>query len=342
MAALTWKPASDVDGFGGRAFRFRAARVAPDGIGAWAAAAFGPSVVRSRAVSARPDALACDIDGDSSWRFAYQLRGRRRRLGFLRPNDFGDLVPVWSPDRTKVAFTTDRDGDYEIYVMNPDGSGQTNVSNSPGSIDFASSWQPLPDVTAPVITITTPPEGAVYTLGQVLADYACEDEAGGSGLASCIGDVPDGTPLDTSSVGAKTFTVTAADNAGNQALQTHAYSVVYDFSGFFPPVDNTPVFNMVKAGSAIPVKFSLGGDQGLGIFATGYPKSQPIPCDASATYDGIEETVTAGSSSLSYDATTDRYHYVWKTDKAWANTCRQLVVKLIDGTIHQANFTFKK
>jgi hypothetical protein len=50
--------------------------------------------------------------------------------------------------------------------------------------------------------------------------------------------------------------------------------------------------------------------------------------------------VTAGSSSLSYDATTDQYVYVWKTDKAWANTCRQLMVTLDDGSVHTAEFKF--
>ena len=49
----------------------------------------------------------------------------------------------------------------------------------------------------------------------------------------------------------------------------------------------------------------------------------------------------AGSSSLSYDATTDTYIYVWKTDRAWRNTCRQLVVKLSDGTTRTANFRFR-
>ena len=56
----------------------------------------------------------------------------------------------------------------------------------------------------------------------------------------------------------------------------------------------------------------------------------------------IEETVTAGGSSLSYNATTNQYTYVWKTDKAWANTCRQLHVKLSDGTNHVADFKFTK
>jgi hypothetical protein len=54
----------------------------------------------------------------------------------------------------------------------------------------------------------------------------------------------------------------------------------------------------------------------------------------------IEETVTAGNSSLQYDPKTQTYTYVWKTDKAWAGTCRQLIVKLIDGTEHSALFQF--
>ncbi len=50
--------------------------------------------------------------------------------------------------------------------------------------------------------------------------------------------------------------------------------------------------------------------------------------------------MTAGSSSLSYDATTDQYTYVWKTNKAWARSCRQLILRLSDGTDHIASFSF--
>ena len=35
-----------------------------------------------------------------------------------------------------------------------------------------------------------------------------------------------------------------------------------------------------------------------------------------------------------------RYSYVWQTTAAWAGTCRQLIVKLVDGTYHRANFHF--
>jgi hypothetical protein len=83
------------------------------------------------------------------------------------------------------------------------------------------------DVTAPEITLATPSQGATYDLGQqVAASYSCADETGGSGLASCAGTVANGAAVDTSSVGAKSFTVNATDNAGNSASKTVTYTVV--------------------------------------------------------------------------------------------------------------------
>ena len=115
----------------------------------------------------------------------------------------------------------------------------------------------------------------------------------------------------------------------------------YHFGGFQQPVDARPTLNQMKAGGAVPVKFGLGGNQGLAIFAAGSPKSQVIACDATADVDGIEQTISAGGSSLTYDPSTDTYSYVWKTDKAWAGTCRQLVLAFADGSVGRANFKFK-
>ena len=115
----------------------------------------------------------------------------------------------------------------------------------------------------------------------------------------------------------------------------------YNFVGFFQPVDNLPTLNLASAGSAIPVKFSLSGDQGLAIFALGYPASSPITCDLNEPGSVIEETASAGGSSLSYDAATDQYKYVWKTNKAWKGTCRMLVVKFTDDSQHFAKFRFR-
>jgi hypothetical protein len=201
---------------------------------------------------------------------------------------------------------------------------------------------PTGDTTAPAVTISTPLDGATFVKGQtVAAAYSCQDEAGGSGLASCTGTVANGAPVDTSTVGSHTFTVTGADFAGNSATATSTYNVVYSFGGFLQPVDNLPALNIVNAGSAIPVKFSLGGNQGLAIFTAGYPASSPIPCDASGPGTVIEETVTANNSSLSYNATTGQYNYIWKTERSWRGTCRMLVVRFNDGAEHTAKFRFK-
>src|SRR6266542_1517326 len=142
-------------------------------------------------------------------------------------------------------------------------------------------------------------------------------------------------------VGLTTVNVTATDAANNQATCSFTVTVRYNFSGFFQPVDNSPTVNVVNAGRAIPVKFSLSGDKGLNIFAAGFPASQQIMCNDGAPASEIEQTVTAGGSSLSYDAESDTYTYVWKTEAPWAGTCRQLILRLNDGSERVALFKFK-
>jgi probable HAF family extracellular repeat protein len=115
--------------------------------------------------------------------------------------------------------------------------------------------------------------------------------------------------------------------------------VSYTFSGFFQPVDNLPTFNKTKPGKNIPVRFSLGGDKGLDIFESGYPKSEAIACDSNAVVDGIEQTTT-GKGGLSYDAVSDRYTYNWTTSTT-PSGCQQFVMKLKDGSVQRANFIFK-
>ncbi|HDR3891062.1 TPA: PD40 domain-containing protein, partial [Bacillus cereus] len=42
---------------------------------------------------------------------------------------------------SKIAFVSNRDANPEIYVMNPDGSNQTRLTNNPAG-DFEPSWSP--------------------------------------------------------------------------------------------------------------------------------------------------------------------------------------------------------
>lgn len=142
------------------------------------------------------------------------------------------------------------------------------------------------------------------------------------------------------SSGNYTVEICVVDIHGSVGCNTISVVVLHRFTGFFPPVDNQPILNVVKAGSAIPIKFSLDGYQGLNILSAEYPASAMVSCGSSVE-DAIEQTVTAGASSLSYDAATDQYTYVWKTDKFWANTCRTFVLKLNDGSYHRVDFKFK-
>jgi hypothetical protein len=124
-------------------------------------------------------------------------------------------------------------------------------------------------------------------------------------------------------------------------------NVLYNFGGFQAPLNALPTRNTVKAGRAVPVKFKLGGDYGTRIFANstevnaGTPTSATAACGTNAT-DVVEETSTAGSSSLSYDASTGEYNFVWKTDSAWAGKCRTFSLNLKDGSNHVVSFQFTK
>lgn len=106
------------------------------------------------------------------------------------------------------------------------------------------------------------------------------------------------------------------------------------------PVDNPPVLNELKAGQTVPLKFGLGGNHGLDVLAAGSPASVRIGCATGGIVDPLESTSTPGSSAFAYDPVTNLYHYNWKTDRSWVG-CRRLVLKLDDGTVHEADFRFK-
>lgn len=52
----------------------------------------------------------------------------------------GDYLPAWSPDGSRIAFTTNRDVNSEIYIMNADGTGLTNLTNTPRRHEQDPAW----------------------------------------------------------------------------------------------------------------------------------------------------------------------------------------------------------
>jgi hypothetical protein len=163
-----------------------------------------------------------------------------------------------------------------------------------------------------------------------------QDNCGNSVTTQTAG-LPSGSAFP---MGTTTNTFRVTDASGNYAECSFTVTVLYNFTGFFSPVNNPPVLNIVNAGRTVPVKFSLSGDKGLNIFAPNSPSSGPMPCDASMPASDLTDTNT-NNSSLSYSAGSDQYTYHWKTESSWVGTCRQLVVTLNDGSSHVANFKFR-
>ncbi len=162
-----------------------------------------------------------------------------------------DGAADWSVYSGPFQVTTD--GPHTLVFRSTDNAGNVEADKS---ISFTV------DATAPTVTVTTPPNGATYSLGQkVKASYLCSD--GQSGLLSCVGTVANGAYINTSTVGPKTFTVTGTDQAGNTTTVTRTYNVFWHFDGFEDPLDAKPgKYVEEKAGDDIDVIFSLGGDRG--------------------------------------------------------------------------------
>jgi hypothetical protein len=238
-----------------------------------------------------------------------------------------------SPATASGTVNVNTPGTYTITynATDPAGNAATPVTRTVNVVDTTP-----PTINCPAnIVVTLPPNSTAVSMPvnyTVTATDSCSSSVNVTSSPAAGSVFP---------VGTTTVNATATDAAGNTSSCSFTVTVLYNFTGFFSPVDNMPVLNTVNAGRAIPVKFNLSGNKGLNIFAPNHPVSGTIACNSTAPLNEVEETLTAGSSSLSYDASSGTYNYVWKTDAAWAGTCRQLVVKLNDGSFHRANFKFR-
>jgi len=123
----------------------------------------------------------------------------------------------------------------------------------------------------------------------------------------------------------------------------------YGFRGFDRVHTNVPTLNVDVAGRALPLRFDLPGvvrpRRPFGavpdVLAEGFPISRPITCgtgellgpDVAADYPGRRE--------LWRRLFGRGYLFLWKTERAWSGTCRQLVFTFNDGSVHYANFRFR-
>jgi len=206
------------------------------------------------------------------------------------------------------------------------------ISDVAGNTSSTGSFGPFKvDLNDPSVAIASPSDGATYILGSAVdASFSCSDTVDGSGIEACDGTVGNGSALDTSAVGQHQFSVTAKDHAGRMTTVTHSYAVVYAFSGLDAPAGKSSP----KAGSAIPVWFSLGG---VGDLSAVRDVTVSDSCGGAQT----NGAAISMNGRLRYEQDSDRFMFVWKTEKSWSGSCRLLQVTLNDGTTHTAAFTFR-
>lgn len=92
----------------------------------------------------------------------------------LTNNSVYDAAPNWSPAGDKIAFSSDRDGDPEIYTMDAaNGSNPTRLTDSP-TINADPDWQPLHDTAQPTVSNATPTGTAVKRNASLTATFSEE------------------------------------------------------------------------------------------------------------------------------------------------------------------------
>lgn len=112
------------------------------------------------------------------------------------------------------------------YSVSTTYSGDSGYSPATASTTFVV-------VGPPAAQITSPSDGVKLTRTQVMrAAYGCNDATSAPGLRSCSGTTDNGSPLDTSTLGWHSFTVTAISRDGQRATKTVRYLVSLPRSHF--------------------------------------------------------------------------------------------------------------
>ncbi len=233
-----------------------------------------------------------------------------------------------------------------VNVQVTDNGGLTAMASATVTVNNVA-----PTVNGPIVSPEPSTEGSGVIASATFTDPGVNDapftcivnygDGSGDLPGTVTGNTCTGPEIVYPTFGSYNVTISVTDKDNGTGSNSMVHTVIFNWTGFFDPVSNMPTLNLAKGGSAVPLKFSLGGNKGLGIFEIGYPMSAPINCTSGVVTGTLEPIVSPGGSGLMYDPLNDQYTIVWKTQKAWVGTCRQLIVKLIDGTSHYANFQFK-
>jgi hypothetical protein len=184
------------------------------------------------------------------------------------------------------------------------------------------------DKTPPTIAIFAP-SNTTYTLNAVVpASYACHDAP--SGVATCVGTLPNGANIDTSTLGTRTFTVNASDVAGNTATATVTYTVAYGVSLQYDPT------RPVQSGAAYPIRVRLVDANAVNL------SSAKVPLTATGIVDSAGNVVQRFSIPFKFDPRLVMYTLPVSTKGLADGTYALTFLALGDPTTHVAPFTVGK
>jgi len=190
------------------------------------------------------------------------------------------------------------------------------------------------DATAPSLVPGVAPSSVLLN-GSATATPNATDALSGVASSTC------GTP-NTATVGSKSVSCSATDNAGNSATAGAAYSVAYQFIGFSGNVLGGGALNLAKAGQNIPLKWRLLDAAGAPVtnLTSATVAVANLACAAGTAAGALAAAATSGSGLQNLGG--GYYQFNWATPKAYANSCKTMQLNLGEGTTHNALFRFTK
>lgn len=238
-------------------------------------------------------------------------------------------------------------GNFQPGVMELVASdASTDPIGGPGArINFADEWYNLVPFPTGVKFLATVDENTLATKRSVHPGFPsfhpvawCHYYDGGRAWITTLGHdrraTQDLTLADSQPGGANYFAGAAEFqkflvNGVKSAMGLQPFCEAYTFTGYGG-------VSTADAGPVLKVKFGLGGNQGQNPVVSA--QSAEASCSTGLPTGSLED---ANAKGLTYDRASKQYQLNWKTSKSWSGTCRQLSLRLDDGTIHTAQYYFE-